>query len=320
MDYSASRVDVVVIAVNDNDTGICLYAVYIVVKITIFCHDAILNFFGTTGTARTTGIGLLIAQIHFTVCGNVISTFGYDSVGLGNPISLSVLYHLAGTIKHVIVAIDIDQARIILDITIFNQVCAAFEIAEATVFLHPTAIVVEAIPTNSTVGCISLLQASIKVAIHHGKVDVAINGNPTIGFPCTSPAVTIALRILNNLTASQNVICKGIGITSNGLLAINCLATVCRIEIIVLNLSVRRLNCLPTGFQLSKHSVVKTTIHFEQAIDDAIAAAVFQETIVILLGRVLIAGHTMDTGNINIIHIIAQYAIFLHPALTIRAV
>ena len=100
MDHFEGTVDIVVVPVNLDQTGIGLDAIHIVVPGVIgLFHDAV-KFFSDN---------------EFAVCVKLIGSLGLQAVGFADEIAL-VVDHLEGTVDIVVVPVDLDQAGIGLDV------------------------------------------------------------------------------------------------------------------------------------------------------------------------------------------------------------
>ena len=99
MDHLAARLDVVVAAVDLDQTGVVQHAVLVIVQAAVLRHDAVLR-------------GIFDLRIeHLAVIGKGVAALGHETVGLGDPVAAAV-DHLAARLDVVVAAVDLDQASV----------------------------------------------------------------------------------------------------------------------------------------------------------------------------------------------------------------
>ena len=99
VDDLAARLDVVVSAVDLDQSGVGAQSVHVIVQAAVLGHDAVLR-----------GIfGLRIEHLAVIVKG--VAALGHETVGLGDPVA-AAMNHLTARLDVVVAAVDLDQAGV----------------------------------------------------------------------------------------------------------------------------------------------------------------------------------------------------------------
>ena len=174
MNHLAIRPDVVIAAVDLDQTGVVANAVPVVVQAAVLCYDAVLS-------------GILNLRVsHPAVVVKSIAPLTHQTVGLGDPVATAV-NHLAARPDIVVAAVDLDQTGVVAnavlvvvqtvvlcnDTVLELSVCIkAIRTLRKTAVAHPPA--VAGLVNNQRAVCLGVIVVAVKPEHTHVSTD-AIN-------------------------------------------------------------------------------------------------------------------------------------------------
>ena len=292
----------------DNACAIADLTVNVVVQRTAHIHDTVFQL-----GQRLIGIDL--GRIgHAALLIEVEIALGQQVIGDGDPV-VGILDSLAGGAEVVVIAIQIDQAGLAHDHTVFDIVGVVAHMVQAIELLLEDTIGVEDIALIAVaLGGEDIDHAGGKIALGVGAVvGILANIHPLADHGRSGPVVAAAGGVGDDLTENEDVIPEGVGTAIDLLHAVYRLAG--GIEVVVIRLAGGIEVRAPAGHELAQDGIILAALILEEAGDGALRAAVLIEEVEQLHRGILKAGNTLHTGEGNVIHKVEELGVEIVPAL-----
>ena len=181
--------------------------------------------------------------------------------------------------------------------------------------MQPHTVFVHDVVMDNALGRIQSADTGSKIAVLLCIGDVAVNVQPLLGHPLAGPSVPGTIGILNQIAASQNLICKDIMVSADGLFAVNSFSGIGVKIIVVSPTAVGIVERAPSGFQRAVDRVVGIAVQFKQTCYLALRYAVLSEVVVIAVLFILIARDLANTSHRYVINEVVEIISGLSPAL-----
>ena len=219
----------------------------------------------------------------------------------------------------VVVAVDLDQAGIIVDDTLLDPVDAAFVLIQAGVLVHDVAVICEREVGPVAVLGVLMTEAGVEVGVLAGIVGLAVHIQPCLACPLACPSVTAAGGIGHDLTLDQDVVLELVAVAVDDLGAVHSRAG-CGIKVVVVDVAVGIHHSLPAGLGCAADYEVQAVFILQHAGDGADAGTVIVEGVEVQVVGILVTGHALQACHGNIVHIVVQEVFIALPALTVGGV
>ena len=144
------------------------------------------------------------------------------------------------------------------------------------------------------------------------KIFATVDLYPAVFDPLAGPLIMCTLRAADERTAGQNVICKRIFVSIDGLDTIHCIARH-RVKVVVVIRAIG-LNDTPSGFKYTIDRIIQFIVQLKQPSQLSGIDAIFTKVIVILVVFILIAGQLLDAGERLVVLEIIDIAVKGTPA------
>ena len=235
MDDLARGLDIVVAAVDDYESGVVQLAVLVIVQAAVLRYDAVLHIRcrcrlrsgGRRRVLRRCRSRLNRRVDHSALFVERIVVFRHQAVCLGDPIC-AVLYGNAhqpivviGEI--VVAAVDKNKSGIIDDDPVFDQVCVLANVVQAGSIYLPHAVFIEYVEHILALD-VERIRAGRRISAGAEVILVSVDLGPLLCCPLAGPHILDALRVADKVAPGQDAVDKGIMISADDLLTIECFA------------------------------------------------------------------------------------------------
>ena len=259
--------------------------------------------------------GVSTAQDHAALLVKLVVALGQQVVGLVHPVG-AVLDHVSDVVvgEVVVIAVDVDEAGVLVDDAVLHQVGAAVVSGvEAVQVLLPHAVLAKDIVHVGATD-VETVDAGGRLVAGAEVVLLAVDGHPRLRGPATSPHVPdVAVGTRDELTANQLLVLEDVVVATDGLLPVDRLVGA-RVEEVVLAGAVLVLLVLPARLEHAVLSEVEVVPHLEEAAHLTIAGAIRSKVEPVGASAVNVR-QLLVAGKGNVVFVVVVLAVGLqHPA------
>ena len=201
MNHLAARPDIVVTAVDLDQTGVVANAVSVVVQAAVLCYDAVLT------EVLDFGVN------HLAVLGKLIAPLPHQTIGLGDPV-VATVNHLAARPDIVVAAVDLDQTGVVANaVPVIVQAAVLCYDAVLSGILnlrvsHPAVVVKSIAPlTHQTVGLGDPVATAVNHLAARPDIVVAAVDLDQTGVVANAVLVVVQTVVLCNDTVLELSVC-----------------------------------------------------------------------------------------------------------------